>query len=152
MSPEKAYRIIAFDGLCNLCNSTVNWVIDNDAQQQFKFIALQHIDRLQGLGIDLKEFPSIQNLASADLVENDHLHAWQSVYLIQEGQLYEKSTAVLKICQQLSGLYPLLYLYIIIPRPLRDLVYDVIAKNRYKWFGKRKACRIPTPELKNRFL
>ena len=135
MSPQQTFVIVAFDGVCNLCNATVNWIIDNDSKKQFKFIALQDIDRIKDLPVDFQRTES-----------------YQSVYLIEQGKLYQKSTAVLKICQKLSGLYPLLYLYIIIPRPLRDLVYDLIAQNRYKWFGKRSHCRIPTPELKERFL
>ena len=135
MSPQQTFAIVAFDGVCNLCNATVNWIIDNDSKKQFKFIALQDIDRIKDLPVDFQRTES-----------------YQSVYLIEHGKLYQKSTAVLKICQKLSGLYPLLYLYIIIPRPLRDLVYDLIAQNRYKWFGKRSHCRIPSPELKERFL
>lgn len=147
MSATRVHRIVAFDGLCNLCNSTVNWIIDHDPKQQFKFIALQDIARLKTGNTEKQEaYALLKNElidASSDL---------SSVLLIENGQLYKKSTAVLRICRQLSGLYPVLHTYIIIPRALRDLVYDLIAHNRYKWFGKREQCRVPSPDVKQRFL
>ncbi len=152
MSGSKDYRIVAFDGICNLCNSTVNWIIDNDPKQQFKFIALQNIDRLENSGFDLKELKISEKPISVNSESNKDESQMQSVYLIEQGKIYNKSTAVLRICRRLSGLYPLLYLYILIPRPLRDTVYEFIAKNRYHWFGQRKECRVPSPELKDRFL
>ncbi|MDA0718813.1 MAG: DCC1-like thiol-disulfide oxidoreductase family protein [Bacteroidetes bacterium] len=147
MSATRVHRIVAFDGLCNLCNSTVNWIIDHDPKQQFKFIALQDIARLKTGNTEQQEaYALLKNElidASSDL---------SSVLLIENGQLYNKSTAVLRICRQLSGLYPVLHTYIIIPRALRDLVYDLIAHNRYKWFGKREQCRVPSPDVTQRFL
>ena len=147
MSATRVHRIVAFDGLCNLCNSTVNWIIDHDPKQQFKFIALQDIARLKTGNTEQQEaYALLKNElidASSDL---------SSVLLIENGQLYKKSTAVLRICRQLSGLYPVLHTYIIIPRALRDLVYDLIAHNSYKWFGKREQCRVPSPDVKQRFL
>ena len=147
MSATRVHRIVAFDGLCNLCNSTVNWIIDHDPKQQFKFIALQDIARLKTGNTEQQEaYALLKNElidASSDL---------SSVLLIENGQLYKKSMAVLRICRQLSGLYPVLHTYIIIPRALRDLVYDLIAHNRYKWFGKREQCRVPSPDVKQRFL
>lgn len=152
MTQLKSHNIVAFDGVCNLCNSTVNWIIDNDPKQQFKFIALQDIARLEALGFDLKELKFTEQVSWVNSESQTDESQIQSVYLIEQGKLFDKSTAVLRICRQLSGLYPLLYLYILIPRPLRDIVYDFIAKNRYKWFGRRAQCRIPSPELKDRFL
>lgn len=147
MSATRVHRIVAFDGLCNLCNSTVNWIIDHDPKQQFKFIALQDIARLKTGNTEKQE--------AYALLKNELIDAssvLSSVLLIENGQLYKKSTAVLRICRQLSGLYPVLHTYIIIPRALRDLVYDFIAHNRYKWFGKREQCRVPSPDVKQRFL
>jgi predicted DCC family thiol-disulfide oxidoreductase YuxK len=152
MTQEKSHNIVAFDGVCNLCNSTVNWIIDNDPKQQFRFIALQDIARLEALGFDLKELQFTEQSSSVNSESQTDESQMQSVYLIEQGKLFDKSTAVLRICRQLSGLYPLLYLYILIPRPLRDLVYDFIAKNRYKWFGRRAQCRVPSAALSNRFL
>ena len=139
--------IVAFDGICNLCNHTVNWIINHDPNQHFKFIALQDIERLKAEKSDLPEMNTVLSEALNDL-EPD----LSSVFLIENGQLYKKSTAVLRICRHLSGLYPLLYVYIVIPSVLRDLIYDLIAHNRYKWFGKREHCRLPSPDLKQRFL
>jgi len=147
MSATRVHRIVAFDGLCNLCNSTVNWIIDHDPKQQFKFIALQDIARLKTGNTEQQE--------AYALLKNELIDAssdFSSVLLIENGQLYKKSTAVLRICRQLSGLYPVLHTYIIIPRALRDLVYDLIAHNRYKWFGKREQCRVPSPDVTQRFL
>lgn len=152
MSASTDYRIVAFDGICNLCNSTVNWIIDNDPKQQFKFIALQDIDRLEKSGFDLKDLQFTEISTSVNSESNRDESQMQSVYLIEQGKIYNKSTAVLRICRRLSGLCPLLYLYILIPRTLRDTVYDFIAKNRYHWFGRRKECRIPSAALKDRFL
>ena len=152
MSASKDYRIVAFDGICNLCNSTVNWIIDNDPKQQFKFIALQDIDRLKKSGFDLKDLQFTEKSISVNSEWNRDESQMQSLYLIEQGKIYNKSTAVLRICRRLSGLCPLLYLYILIPRTLRDTVYDFIAKNRYHWFGRRKECRIPSAALKDRFL
>ena len=152
MTQLKSHNIVAFDGVCNLCNSTVNWIIDNDPKQQFKFIALQDIARLEALGFDLKELKFTEQVSWVNSESQTDESQIQSVYLIEQGKLFDKSTAVLRICRQLSGLYPLLYLYILIPRQLRDIVYNFIAKNRYKWFGRRAQCRIPSPELKDRFL
>lgn len=152
MSASKDYRIVAFDGICNLCNSTVNWIIDKDPKQQFKFIALQDIDRLEKSGFDLKDLQFTEKSTSVNSESNRDESQMQSLYLIEQGKIYNKSTAVLRICRRLSGLCPLLYLYILIPRTLRDTVYDFIAKNRYHWFGRRKECRIPSAALKDRFL
>lgn len=128
-------QVILFDGVCNLCNSSVNFVIDRDTKQHFKFASLQSEfgqEQVRKIGGD----PSQLN----------------SIVLIEGDQFYRKSTAALRVARKLSGGWPLLYAFIIIPPFLRDLVYDFIAKNRYRWFGKEEACRIPTPELKHRFL
>jgi predicted DCC family thiol-disulfide oxidoreductase YuxK len=127
--------VILFDGVCNLCNGAVNFIIDHDPKGKFKFAALQseygqlELDRL---GYDTQEFDSL--------------------VLLSKGEVFIKSTAALKIANKLSGMYPMLYLFIIIPAPLRDWVYNIIAENRYKWWGKRDSCRMPTPELRQRFM
>ncbi len=128
-------RIILFDGVCNLCNSSVNFVIDRDTQQYFKFASLQSEfgqQQVKRIGGD----PSQLN----------------SIVLIEGDRFYRKSTAALRIARKLTGGWPLLYAFIVIPPFVRDVVYDFIAKNRYRWFGKEATCRIPTPELSHRFL
>ncbi len=126
--------LILFDGVCNLCNSSINFVIDRDKDQRFRFASLQS---------DLGQAIVARYRGKLDL---------DSVVLYQNGQILEKSDAALAIASKLSGLWPMLSVFKIIPRPLRDVVYDWVAKNRYKWFGKKDSCRIPTPELKSLFL
>lgn len=128
-------KIILFDGVCNLCNASVNFVIDRDPDHRFKFASLQSdfgSKKLKAEGKDPSELSSIV------FIEGDHL--------------YHKSTAALKVARQLSGGWPLLYVFIIIPRFLRDMIYDLIAKNRYRWFGRQDACRMPSPDVQTRFI
>ncbi len=131
----KSSPIILFDGVCNLCNTSVQTVIKKDKQGIFYFASLQS-EAGQNL---LKEF----NLPQ----EN-----FNSFILIQNGKAYQKSTAALMVAKQLNGLLKLLYVFIIVPTFIRDTVYNIVANNRYKWFGKKESCMIPTPELKARFL
>lgn len=132
---EVSQPIIFFDGVCNLCNSSVNFVIDRDPKGKFKFAALQSDQAraiLNGTSIRPEDLESI---------------------VFYDGQkTFRKSRAALEIARRMKGLWPVLYVFIIFPGFLRDIVYDFIARNRYKWFGKREACRVPTPELKSRFL
>jgi predicted DCC family thiol-disulfide oxidoreductase YuxK len=128
---EKDNKIILFDGVCNLCNDAVNFVIKRDKKNIFKFATLQSKDA-QAFGFN----PVNMN----------------SIILIDGDKQYSKSTAALHIAKHLSGGFPLLYAFIILPRFIRDWIYDYIAKNRYKWFGKKESCMIPTPELQKKFL
>ena len=128
-------EIVVFDGVCNLCNGAVNFIIDRDPQSRFKFVALQS-DTGREL---LRRFPPAEGPVD-------------SIVLIKNGQSYIKSEAALHIAQNLSGLWPALTVFRIFPRFLRDFGYDWIARNRYRFFGREDACRIPTPELKARFL
>lgn len=134
--PEEDNKsIVLFDGVCNLCNASVQFVIARDPKGKFKFASLQ-----SATGINfLKEF----NLST------DQLH---SIILITQNKIYDRSSAALRIAKSLSGLWPMLYIFIIIPPFIRNFVYDWIARNRYKWFGRQNECMIPTPELKSRFI
>jgi len=127
--------IILFDGVCNLCNSSVTFVIQRDKKDLFRFAALQ-----EEPGKSLLEKHNI------DTSQTD------SIILLDGNKAYTKSTAALKIAKDLGGAYPLLYGFMIVPNFIRNWVYDYIAKNRYKWFGKKESCMIPTPELRNKFL
>ncbi len=127
--------IILFDGVCNLCNGFVNFLIDRDRQNRFRFGSLQS-ERVKEL---LQPF----HYSASEL---------STVLLLQDNQLYSRSTAVLKIFRQMPGAWPLLYAFIILPRPFRDYFYDLVARNRYRMFGRRDACRIPTPELQTKFV
>lgn len=128
-------EIILFDGVCNFCNSTVNFVIKRDKKAILHFAPLQS-DIGQQL---LKEYH----------LPNDEM---RSFVFIEKGKAYTQSTAALKVCKYLSSLWPLCYGFIIIPKFIRDGIYNWIAKNRYKWFGKKESCMIPNADVKKRFL
>ncbi|SHH49864.1 thiol-disulfide oxidoreductase DCC family protein [Flavobacterium defluvii] len=129
-------KIILFDGACNLCNGAVHFIIKHDKKDVFRFVALQ-----SDLG---KE---ICNYIGVDQTKID------SIILFNSGvAYYYKSSAVIEIASDLGGIYSLLSIFKIFPEKLRNYVYDYIAKNRYKWYGKKESCMIPTPELKAKFL
>jgi predicted DCC family thiol-disulfide oxidoreductase YuxK len=127
--------ILLFDGVCHFCNHTVQFVIRHDKQEKFRFAALQSSSG-QKL---LKKF---------DLPTND----FDSFVMITTNTFYTKSTAALQVCLVLGGLWRILYVLKVLPKPLRDGIYTILAKNRYKWFGKEESCMIPSPELRKRFL
>ncbi|WP_313113483.1 thiol-disulfide oxidoreductase DCC family protein [Aequorivita sediminis] len=129
------HKIILFDGVCNLCNGAINYVIKRDHNNVFKFAALQ-----SEIG---------HSLTAKFKIDKSKV---DSIILIDGDKHYEKSSAALYIAKHLSGAYPLLFGFIIVPKFIRDAVYDFVARNRYKWFGKKDQCMIPTAELKNKFL
>ncbi len=132
----KNKKLILFDGVCNLCNSSVQYVIKHDKKNLFMFTALQS---------DIGQ--EIINNYSIDTSKIDSI----LLYTPERGINY-KSTAALKIAQHLGFPQNLMTVFFIIPAFIRNWVYDYIAKNRYKWYGKKDACMIPTPELKSKFL
>jgi predicted DCC family thiol-disulfide oxidoreductase YuxK len=127
--------IILFDGVCNLCNFFVQFVLKRDPKQRFQFASLQ-----SEYG---KEFLLVHQIPLAVL---------SSVIFVENGVVYWKSAAALRILRWLSMPWPLLYFLIVIPRPIRDFCYDFVANRRYRWFGKADECMVPTPELRKRFL
>lgn len=129
------HPIILFDGVCNFCNGAVNFTIKRDIQKRIRFAALQ-------------------SDAGRRLVQQYGLPAddLRSFLFIENGKVYNRSTAALKVCRYLSGLWPLCFGLMIVPPFIRNGIYDWIAKNRYKWFGERQKCMIPTPEVRARFL
>jgi predicted DCC family thiol-disulfide oxidoreductase YuxK len=129
------HKIVLFDGVCNFCNSSVNFIIDHDKHNRFKFAALQ-TEAGQEL---LKK----HNLPTED---------FDSFILVDGDRYYKKSSASLHTVKEFPGLWKLLYAFIIVPPFIRDIFYNIIAKNRYKWFGKRDECRMPTKELREKFL
>jgi predicted DCC family thiol-disulfide oxidoreductase YuxK len=134
VEPQES-NIVLFDGVCNLCSGTVQFIIKRDPQRIFKFASLQSSFGQH----QLEKFQIDKNL----------LH---SIILVRDHRFFQRSDAALEITRQLSGIWPVLYVFRIIPRFLRDGLYDLIARNRYRLFGKKDACWIPTPELKDRFL
>jgi predicted DCC family thiol-disulfide oxidoreductase YuxK len=127
--------IILFDGVCNFCNSAVNFVIKRDKNSALKFTTLQS-------GI------AHQMLVNQNIPTND----LSSFVFIENKKIYTRSTAALRVCTYLTGLWPLMYGFIIVPKFIRDGIYNWVAKNRYRWFGKKEECMIPTPEIKAKFL
>lgn len=128
-------KIILFDGVCNLCNGAINFIIKHDPKAIFSFASLQG--------------ETGQKLLAKHKIDPNKI---DSIILIESQRVSVKSTAALRIAKSLNRGYPLLYGFIIIPIFIRNAVYDYIARNRYKWFGKKDSCMIPTPELKSRFL
>ena len=131
----KTRKIILFDGICNLCNQSVQFVIEHDSKNQFRFASLQ------------SDF-------GQDFLKKNKLEATQfdSIVFIEDDQFYTKSSAALKIAKYLDGITSWLTIFMIVPKPLRDVVYSFIAKNRYRWFGKNESCWLPTKELKAKFI
>lgn len=128
-------RIVLFDGVCNLCNGFVQFIIERDPHARFTFGALQS--------------DAARELLANTLVHPEEL---RTVVYLRKGKVLVRSTAALNILKDLGGAWKLLYALIIIPAPLRDLVYRWISNKRYAWFGRKDACMIPTPELRARFL
>ena len=135
MSDLKNKGLILFDGVCNFCNSSVNFIIKNDKTDHFRFLPLQSE---RG-----KKIVAEYNLDPENL---------QTVILLEQGRIYTRSTAALRIARKLSGGWKLMYGFVIVPSVVRDFFYNIIARNRYKWWGQRGSCMIPTPEVKRKFL
>lgn len=129
------YPIVLFDGVCNLCNSSVQFFIRNDKKNVLRFA-------------------SLQSEAGQTLLQKFNLptNEFNSFVLIVDDQVYLRSSAALKVISYLGGFWKILQIFWIVPRFMRDGVYNTLAKNRYKWFGKKTECMIPTPELKAKFL
>jgi predicted DCC family thiol-disulfide oxidoreductase YuxK len=127
-------KVILFDGVCNLCNHSVQFIIKRDKEGKFQFTSLQG-----EAGLRLREKYKL----------NDKI---DSIVLIENNRYFTESTAALKIAKHLDGFWKCLYILWIVPRPIRNFIYRYIAKNRYKWFGKNDACMLPTKEIKERFL
>ena len=127
--------VVLFDGVCNLCNGSVRFVIERDPHKHFQFAPLQSETATTLIG------GTADPLAMPD-----------SIVLVDDGRLYVRSTAALRIARRLRFPWPLLWVFMAVPRPLRDWVYDVIARHRYGWFGKRDTCMVPTKEIRDRFL
>ncbi len=129
-------KVILFDGICNLCNSSVQFIITHDRKKSFLFASLQS---------------DVATKIMFQLNQNENEN-FDSIVLIENEMVYFKSDAALRIAKELNGIIKLCYIFIIIPRPLRDVIYDYIAKNRYKWYGKKESCRLPSPAEADRFL
>lgn len=132
---EDQKQIILFDGVCNLCNSTVQFIIKRDHKAKF-------------------HFASLQSAAGQSLLHKFNLPAndFQSFIYIKGDTYYSRSSGAINVMKDLGHIWQLAYIFIIIPPFIRDFVYNFIAKNRYKMFGRQESCMIPTLEIKQRFL
>jgi predicted DCC family thiol-disulfide oxidoreductase YuxK len=132
----KGKKIILFDGVCNLCEASVQFVIKYDKKDVFRFVALQSdlgIEIIKHIGLDIKNI--------------------DSVILYEPGIAYNyKSAAALEIAKNLGGFFHFGTIFRLIPNGLRNIIYDYIAKNRYQWYGKKESCLIPTTEIQSKFL
>ena len=135
-SPNPQFNsVILFDGVCNLCNGAVQFVIKRDRSARFRFAALQ----------SAAAAPLLAAAGSRQPLPD-------SIVLVEDGRVWTRSTAALRIARGLTFPWSAAYALIAVPRPLRDWVYDLVAKNRYGWFGRRDSCMVPTPALRARFL
>jgi len=135
MNTAPSNYIVLFDGVCNLCNNTVQFVIKRDKKKQFLFGSLQ----------------GATGQAYLNKI-NEPVNQLNSFILVEGNQFYTRSTGVLRLLKHLGGGWQLWYAFMIVPRFMRDGVYSFIGRHRYKWFGKTAECRVPTPEERERFL
>jgi predicted DCC family thiol-disulfide oxidoreductase YuxK len=135
---QSANSIVLFDGVCNLCNASIQFIIARDPHSHFQFASLQS-ENAQAL---LKQYGISMQLDGKD----------DSVILIEDGKVYTHSTASLRVARKLNSIVRLGYALIVIPEGIRNFVYRIIARNRYRWFGKQDVCWMPTPELSKRFM
>jgi len=133
--PSDGGPIVLFDGVCRFCNASINFILDRDRAGRVRFAALQSAAGqalLRRYGLPTDRFASL--------------------VLVEGGRCWGRSTAALRIARHLDGLWPLAALLLAVPPFLRDAAYDLLARNRYRWFGQLDACRVPTPEVRQRFL
>ncbi len=135
MSAPTDKTIVLFDGICNFCNATINLLIDHDPKSRLRFASLQ------------------SNTGQRLLAEHSLPVDWlESIVVLDANQVLTRSSGMLRIATRLGWPWKALGVFWIVPRPLRDAVYGFIAKHRYRWFGQSDSCRVPTPELRERFL
>ncbi|MBK8556375.1 MAG: thiol-disulfide oxidoreductase DCC family protein [Lewinellaceae bacterium] len=135
MADQTQHPVLLFDGVCNLCNASVQWILLRDKHGIFRFASLQSEQGqalLQQFGLDTETF--------------------NSVVLVDNGQLFTQSDAVLQIASQLGLPWSAARVFRILPKGLRNAVYDWVARNRYRWFGRQEQCMLPRPEWKGRFI
>jgi predicted DCC family thiol-disulfide oxidoreductase YuxK len=128
-------HVIFFDGVCNLCQQSVQFMLKRDKKGIFSFASLQS--------------PFAEKALLPHGISTEVMNTF---ILLENNTIYTRSTAALRVAKKLSGLWPLLYAFIIVPAFIRDAVYNWIARNRYRWFGKNESCWVPREEWKSRFL
>ncbi|MCC6251015.1 MAG: DUF393 domain-containing protein [Bacteroidia bacterium] len=132
---DKDHKILLFDGVCNLCNSTVNFVINRDRKKQIRYAAIQS--------------PAGKKLLMKYNISPNYL---SSLIFIDQEKVFLNSSGALRLCLYLKPLWPLMYVFIIVPPMLRNAIYNIIANNRYKWFGKLETCMVPSTQVQSLFI
>lgn len=132
---EHDSAVVLFDGVCNFCSASIHFIIKHDNKNYFKFATLQS-EKAKALVSNFNVSISTNN----------------SILLIEKNKIYNKSTAALRIAKKLNNGYSLLYIFIIVPVFIRNAIYDYVAKNRYKWFGKKEVCMLPSAEIRSKFI
>lgn len=135
MRIQDKFNLVLFDGVCNLCNQAVDFIIRKDKKDKFKVGALQD--------------SVVKDLLKDYTIDENYL---DSLVLIQGDDVFYKSSAALRIARDLGGFWQIFYIGILLPESIRDRIYDWIGRNRYKWFGKKETCRLPTPSEKEKFI
>jgi len=130
-----AKPVILFDGLCNLCNNSIRFIIKHDRKKAFVFSAIQS--------------DTGQAITGSNLQTENNLY---SILLLYRGEIYDRSEAMLKVAEIIGGMWAMASIFRILPRSFRDTLYDFVARRRYRWFGKRDSCMLPDEEIKSRFL
>ncbi len=127
-------KVILFDGVCNLCAASVTFIILRDPSAKFRFASLQ------------------SSFGQEQLINAGFKEHFDTIVLLKDGKVFTRSDAALEVARDLNGLWPALYIFKWIPTIIRNGIYNWIARNRYRWFGKKESCMIPTPDLKARFI
>ncbi|MFB8372688.1 thiol-disulfide oxidoreductase DCC family protein [Paenibacillus taichungensis] len=132
---HQGHPIVLVDGVCHFCQGLTKWIIKRDPEGKF-------------------HFASLQSDVAKKLLEKGNLStdSMDTFVLIEDGNYYTRSTAALRLAKGLKFPYPLLYVFIIVPKFIRNAIYNMVARNRYRWFGKDEVCMLPTPDIKDRFL
>lgn len=140
---EDGSAVLLFDGYCNLCAGAVRFVLPRDCRGRLRFASLQ-----SDVGRTLLRRVGRTAFEASGGANGDP----ESLVLIEKGRAYERSTAALRVAARLCRGWPLLGVFLLVPRPLRDFVYRWVARNRYRWFGRRDACYVPDADVSDRFL
>jgi predicted DCC family thiol-disulfide oxidoreductase YuxK len=133
-SDTHPHPVILFDGVCNLCNKTIQFVIRHDPNEVYRFASFQ-----SNFGKEMLQYFKI----------NDQ--KFETFILLENGKIYDRSSGALRVCKKLKGGWKMLCAFLIVPKFIRDSVYNIVARNRYKWFGKEESCWMPTPALQKLF-
>ena len=139
--------VVLFDGVCNFCDASVNFIIDHDKAGYFKFAPLQSEE-----GRRLANEYGFESATVRSANTDSNLIPIDSVILVEDGKAYTHSTGALRVVRRLGLPWSFMYAFIVVPRPVRDYFYRLFAKYRYRFFGKKDQCMIPTPEVRSRFL